>query len=48
MAQPIKVERSGVVEEGITCTTHVPHRLLRVSAGRGRSQPVGSTRKRLL
>lgn len=33
---------------GITATTHVPHRLCRVLAGRSRSQPVRDSQKRLL
>ena len=35
----------GVVEEGITLATHLPHRLCRAGAGRSRSQPVRESRE---
>lgn len=37
-----------VVAIGTTATTHMPHGLCRVLAGRSRSQPVPSPTKRLL
>jgi hypothetical protein len=44
----VEAESGDVVEAGTTATTHMPHRLCRVLAGRSRSQPVRYLRNCLL